>query len=114
MNWRMPTKEELYELIDFLQDKDVYWSDKHVEHNGVMGILYSDEINDDYFFIPGGGYWGPEGHSEEGECWYWSSSLGSSGDAYAQSWAGGLGFWHSIKRWAGLLVRPVVNEDTSN
>ena len=47
-NWRMPTKEELYELVDFLMHKDVYWDYKRVELNGVMGILYTDEINDDY------------------------------------------------------------------
>ena len=112
-NWRMPTKEELYELVDFLMHKDVYWDYKRVELNGVMGILYTDEINDDYLFIPGGGYWGSNGHSYEGECYYWSSSLGKSGDAYAQAW-GELSIWANVKRWAGLLVRPVVNEDTSN
>ena len=110
--WRMPTDEEIKELVKFLSDKKVFYDES--ELNGVVGILYSDSVNDDFFFMPAGGCKGYNGTEKMGECYYWSSRLGTIDSSYAQGIGGGLGFWPNLKRWAGLLVRPVVNEDASN
>lgn len=107
--WRMPTESELKELVEFIKMQGK-WEQKD-EYNGVLGVMYSDNNNNDFFFLPGGGCMGYEGLEYENKCCYWSSSLGTH-SYEAVSYMGYLCMmWPQTRRWAGLLVRPVVNTE---
>lgn len=49
-SWRMPTKDELDELINNT-------SKKVINVNGVKGMMFTSNINVHQLFIPFGGYW---------------------------------------------------------
>ena len=105
--WRMPTKDELYELVD---NCSFEWTTV----NGVYGSLATSSINGESIFFPAAGqnlsnnqpYF--EFSGEEGI--YWSSTLGQSPNAYAItvfSYGRGIG---PFTRCLGISIRPVYGE----
>ena len=92
--WRMPTKEELDELVT-----KCTWKFKVIEERN--GYVVTSRINGNYIFIP------------EGE--YWSSSLRENMPAeafgifaqYIHMWEQDEICWISNNRCNGLLIRPV-------
>ena len=89
--WKMPTEEQLNELLDNT-------TQEVVTINGVKGMLFTSVINGNKLFIPFAGYW-KDGFSNTGSYTYvWSSQVipsyadstyilycNSSGDAYISS-----------------------------
>lgn len=81
--WRMPTKAELQELIDYCETS---W----VSHNGINGMLFTSRYNGNSIFMYGSQYW--------------SSTLGNT-SSYA--WCLGRLFITYIERYNAQSVRPV-------
>lgn len=104
--WRMPTKEEWQELIDYCNQT---WTNQ----NGVRGRLFTAS-NNKTIFIPAAGYY--DGHNltyggDVGD--YWSSTLDTDnipGETSAPStffFQSGLFFMDHHSRCFGHSVRPV-------
>ena len=82
-SWRMPTQEEMQELIDGC-DKDEYFGDN--KYNGLNGILLTSKTdNTKSIFLPAAGYRNNESFTlKDSRGYYWSSMLYSSGQEFAR------------------------------
>jgi len=107
-NWRMPTKDEMKELID-----NCIWtkcSSGNSEYSGATGFKVVSKINGNYLFLPATGYrdsgdtreLGKEGH-------YWTASLSTSSSyaAYSLECFDNISHIENGVRWEGLQVRAV-------
>ena len=84
-DWRMPTKDEIQELID---NTDSEWIEDF-NGSGVNGGKFISKINGNSIFIPASGYRSVSSFYHQGSYGYvWSSSLNAS----APSFAWGLSF----------------------
>lgn len=112
---RMPTKEEMEELVSYC-----YW--KKTSSNGVDGYMVESKVNNNFIFLPAGGYrrGAEDGTYFEDDCLIWSSSIG-------QDWEEGCSLRVSTKtdvfgdekvevdvydgeaRYYGLNIRPVTS-----
>lgn len=102
-NWRMPTSDEMQELID---NCDTTWT----RQNGINGILFSSRTNDKSIFLPAAGLCNIYGFVDVGWLgYYWSSSLGSYVSRFALDiyFASNYCDVSSDPRDQGGAVRPV-------
>ena len=104
-DWRMPTKEEMQELVDYCT-----W--EWTSLNGVNGYRVRSRNNSNSIFLPAGASkYGNEvdGCGEWGD--YWTSSLYNeeswSGSGYFLSFNSAKHSLSACDRIRGLLVRPV-------
>ena len=72
-DWRMPTKEEVQELID-----NCTWTAEVIY--GVSGYRVQSKVNSNSIFIPKAGYY--QNNSGNSTGWYWTSTYYSSQEAY--------------------------------
>ena len=102
-NWRMPTKDEIQELLDNTIKE---WA----QVNGVNGYKFTGS-NGNSIFIPAAGYCGDGSVSDVGGNGdVWSSSLITSDPSYA--WylnfnSSGYGMYDDSSRYYGQSVRGV-------
>lgn len=102
--WRLPTKEECFELW-----RECQWKWKKVD--GVKGFLVTSKKNGNSIFLPAAGYYFGRTNMGEGYGSYWSSSLaeGAPFNAYCLSFAPHQAAGTSLcERRYGLPVRPVT------
>lgn len=105
--WRMPTKEEMQELID---NCDSQW----VRVNGTtFGRQFLSRVNDNYIFIPAAGYmWENYLYGDVDGGQVWSSTL-YEGETFSAYHLGvgpqGQGVYE-LYRFVGLPVRPVCSK----
>lgn len=108
-NWRMPTKEELDELVN-----NCTWY--KVTLNGVNGFIVRSEINNNFgkaIFLPAAGYFTEDTIKDKGtDCCYWSSSLLTDGIISAKilhrQYSGFYVRTYGYEfRYRGLSIRPV-------
>lgn len=106
--WRMPTREELSELINSSN-----CTKEWVNQNGVKGMLLTSKINGNSIFLPGAGYILNGRMYSSSQGYYWSSNL----DKVATMSAQGLEFYSGYakvgphERLCGYTVRPVRKEE---
>lgn len=101
--WRMPTKEEMWELCD-----NCTWTKGTL--NGVEGHYVTGK-NGNSIFMPNAGYYiDSEIHSESAEGYYWSSTLGSDNSTLAFNFQIGEGMVivNDYDRAYGRSVRAVA------
>lgn len=104
-NWRMPTVEELQELID-----ECTWT--WTTLNDVNGYNVEGP-NGNAIFLPAAGYRYDSDLSRAGSYGgYWSNSLSTSysGSAYDLFFSSGGVYWYSNSRYCGRSVRGVFSE----
>ena len=102
--WRMPTYEEIGELIDNCTTE---WTTL----NGVYGRKFTSNINGNSIFLPAAGYRGGSSLSYAGSFgYYWSGTLHASGSRYAYYllFSSGYVTGGSLSRCGGRTVRPVT------
>ena len=102
-NWRMPTPEEMQELIDFC-------SGSRMTLNGVNGVLLTSRSNGNSIFIPyAGRYNGSDRKYVETDCYLWSNEVNTSSCMSASSLVFGQApvHFYDYSRSLGLSVRPV-------
>ena len=101
-SWRMPTVEQLNELID-----NCSWT--WTACNGIYGRLFTGP-NGNTLFLPAAGHLGDNMlRSSNSDGLYWTRSLGNTGAYYALAlsfYSGGKQWWN-IRRYCGLSVRAV-------
>ncbi|MBO4875098.1 MAG: InlB B-repeat-containing protein [Bacteroidales bacterium] len=100
--WRMPTREEFYELIN---NCTITWTTQ----NGVNGRLFTGPNGNSIFLPAAGGRSGSSLYGVGSGGYYWSSSLDTDDPDYAWNLvfnSGGYGMY-SYDRYYGLSVRPV-------
>lgn len=69
--WRMPSREEINELVDTR-----YTTTEWTTMNGVLGNKITSRSNNNSIFLPAGGYYRDETPVQVGESgWYWSRTL---------------------------------------
>ncbi len=103
-SWRMPTIEEMAELLD-----NCSWT--WTVQNGVNGYVVASKSNGNSIFLPAAGCRLGEGVSPGGSrSYYWSASLieDCSFDACGLSFVSGDRFWSNYVRDHGYSVRPVT------
>ena len=75
-NWKMPTKEELQELINNTTNE---WVTDYNGISGLNGILFTSKSNDNTLFIPAAGFLSLSSINNAGYNFYiWSSTLNVS------------------------------------
>lgn len=115
--WRMPTSNDFVELLENCIYIDANGTeietsrvDKRISINGIVGLRLRSKINGNVIFFPASGYGG-------GTTWlgrgvfgrYWSSSWVSDRDAkYLYFYSDGVIPQHTISRYFGFSVRPVI------
>lgn len=99
--WRMPTYEEVQELIDACT-----WT--YTTRNGVNGYLVESLVNDHYIFLPTPGY--KEGTTiNSSSTYYWTGSPSVNNLSKAMSLTGTGKNVEDIRQYLGALIRPVYN-----
>lgn len=102
--WRMPTKDELDELL-------VNCTCEWKRINNVNGIKLTSKINGNNIFLPAAGYYFKSLGGVNEDCYYWSSSLDSS---YSPGAVGFVFINGKLQegypfRCMGISVRPVLD-----
>ena len=103
-SWRLPTKEECFEL--WVECK---W--KWTKQDGVKGFLVTSKKNGNSIFLPGAGYYYGKTFYGSGSGAYWSSSLaaGSPSSAYCPCFSPYDAAGTSLgDRCYGRSIRPVT------
>ena len=101
--WRMPTKEEIRELLDHCT-----WN--WTTQDGKNGYEVKSKTNGNSIFLPAAGYRGGSVLFDAGsEGRYWSSSLNTaySDNARYLYFDSGVHDWYGNHRYYGFSVRPV-------
>lgn len=103
--WRMPTKEEIQELLDYCT-----WS--FTESDGVKGYQVIGKNGNSIYIPLAGTKWQTEMEFVNMRGFYWSSTIDDEGDMYAE----GLflspkqySFGSQFTRASGRTIRPVCN-----
>ncbi len=97
--WRMPTKAEAKELVDYCTWTS--WT-----QNGVSGYKVTSNINGNSIFLPkAGGYVGTDGAFYSNGWYYWTSSLDIDDNEYAYYMKGNA--ITTYDRYRGQTIRAV-------
>lgn len=110
-NWRMPTRDQLDELIN-----DSYTTITDPIQNGVHGLKITSKKNRNSIFLPSAGrYQGTELIISGRDCGYWSRTLNSTRSYWAQFLYSTQTIGSNITvgsdvRYVGRSVRPVLNK----
>ena len=107
-SWRMPTSNELEELIN-----TSYTTSTWTAQNGVNGYKVVSKTNGNSIFLPAAGYRRDSDLRSAGSYGlYWSSSLSTnySDFAYDLFFYSGIVGWDGRSRYNGYTVRPVLRE----
>ena len=101
-DWRMPTYNEMNELID-----NCTWT--WTTQNGVNGYKVASKVNSNYIFLPAAGYCNGTSLSGAGSYGFYCSSTPSSNSyAYNLYFNGGINYGTSGEyRYYGCSIRPV-------
>ena len=102
--WRMPTKDEIQELID---NTDNEWVEDY-NGSGVNGRKFTSKTDGrKYIFIPAAGF--DLGEDVGSKCYVWCSSLGTSNPigAWVLDSNSNSCFMRTLARYCGLSVRGV-------
>ncbi len=103
--WRMPTLQEMKDLVD-----DKYTTTEWVTVNGVSGRKITSKSNGNSIFLPAAGYRNDTSLGSEGSYgYYWSSSLNTVSSIYAYYlyFYSGRIVWYYGNRYRGQGVRAV-------
>jgi len=106
--WRMPTKEEIRELLKHTTNR---WVTNYKGIKGLNGRLFISKINGNSIFIPAAGYCEGSDINDVGSyCYLWSSSLNLdyTYDAYYFDFNSDHIIALSCNRCDGFSVRPVM------
>ena len=99
--WRMPTYNEMYELMN-----NCTWT--WVTQNGVNGYKVASKVNSNYIFLPAAGVRDGASLSGAGSYgYYWTSTPYSSNHSYYRLLSISVLSVSDLNRSLGLTVRPV-------
>ena len=100
--WRMPTKDEMQELIDCCG-----W--EWTKQNNVYGHKVTSKTNGNSIFLPAAGYCTGTMLNVAGSAgYYWSSSPCDNGNAYNLYFNSSIHYVSSYGRHNGYSIRPVI------
>ncbi len=106
-DWRMPTSDELKELIDKCE-----W--QWTTLNGIYGYNVKGETGKSIFLPAAGNLWYEENETIEEYGFYMSNELQIGECAYCQVIKFKEDVWYGLgedgKRWLGMSVRPVMSK----
>jgi uncharacterized repeat protein (TIGR02543 family)/uncharacterized protein (TIGR02145 family) len=104
-NWRMPTKEEFQELLDYCE---IEWTSNY-QGTGVAGrIVWGMYSHSTHIFLPASGYRIYGGHNIAGfDGNYWSSTRNASDNAWGIYFDSDVVYQKFLSRVCGQSVRPV-------
>lgn len=106
--WRMPTEEELRELLK-------YCNDKYVQKGGRWGREFTSVINNKSIFLPAtGSKEGTKLEEANGCGLYWTSTPytdNKNSGAHMYTFGAALGEPSIAERYSGFAIRPVTDYD---
>lgn len=101
-DWRMPTNEEIDELVD-----NCTWT--WISQNGVNGYKVSSKVNGNSIFLPAAGCSTDSVYFTGNGGYYWCSSLDTTGFAdYLCIGSDSVLTNYRFDRYGGLSIRPVL------
>lgn len=101
-DWRMPTNEEIDELVD-----NCTWT--WISQNGVNGYKVSSKVNGNSIFLPAAGCSTDSVYFTGNGGYYWCSSLDTTGFAdYLCIVSDSVLTNYQFDRYGGLSIRPVL------
>ena len=104
--WRMPTKDEMDELIDQTTQQVV----ANYESSSIAGVKFiSKEDASKHIFLSFGGYMDATVTGRDHSGYYWTSTLGDNvaNAQYLYMHEGGSTYTTSVARYLGISIRPV-------
>ena len=104
--WRMPTKDEMDELIDQTTQQVV----ANYESSSIAGVKFiSKEDASKHIFLSFGGYMDATVTGRDHSGYYWTSTLGDNvaNAQYLYMYEGGSTYTSSVARYLGISIRPV-------
>lgn len=104
--WRMPTKDEMDELIDQTTQQVV----ANYESSSIAGVKFiSKEDALKHIFLSFGGYMDAKVTGRDHSGYYWTSTLGDdvASAQYLYMHEGGTTYTSSVARYLGISIRPV-------
>ena len=104
--WRMPTKDEMDELIDQTTQQVV----ANYESSSIAGVKFiSKEDASKHIFLSFGGYMDATVNERDHRGYYWTSTLGDdvANAQYLYMYEGGSTYTSSVARYLGISIRPV-------
>lgn len=105
--WRMPTEEEMRELLK-------YCGDQYVQRNGRKGRELKSYENEKTIFLPAAGSKDGTRLKEANGCGlYWTSTPDSNNGAHMYTFGAALGEMSTGAREYGFAVRPVTDYDVN-
>jgi len=106
-NWRMPSYEELRDLINSHYTKTV-----ETTQNGVKGLKITSRSNGNSIFLPAAGYMNGSTLAGAGtNVYYWSSDSYNQGKVYYLQVVNGNATVGNCSRYMGQSIRPVRNDE---
>ena len=105
--WRMPTKDEMDELIDQTTQQVVA---NYESSSSIAGVKFiSKEDASKHIFLPFGGYMDATVNGRDHSGYYWTSTLGDNvaNAQYLYMHEGGSTYTTSVARYLGISIRPV-------
>jgi hypothetical protein len=103
-SWRMPTNEEIDELVD-----NCTWT--WISQNGVNGYKVSSKVNGNSIFLPAAGCSTDSVYFTGNGGYYWCSSLDTTGSAdYLCIVSDSVLTNYQFDRYGGLSIRPVLSK----
>ena len=102
--WRMPTKAEFDELLD-------YCNYKYEKLDGRWGHRFTHRLNGRSIFLPATGSKEGTNHIDANGCGDYNTSTPDGNGVYSYMFGAALGEMGGRARWAGLAVRPVISND---
>jgi len=106
-NWRMPSYEELRNLIN-----SHYTTTVETTQNGVKGLKITSKSNGNSIFLPAAGYMNGSTLAGAGtNVYYWSSDAYNQGRVYYLQVINGNATIGYCSRYMGQSVRPVRNDE---
>lgn len=109
-DWRMPTQDELYELLSLENCTWTWQTADSTEFGGTLGWKVKSKKNGNSIFLPAAGYRFLKDLNYVGSCgYYWSSSLYSSSSNGAIHLKSESGHYYNNNkdRSFGMSIRPV-------
>ena len=104
-NWRMPSYEELRDLIN-----SNYTTTEETTQNGVKGLKITSRSNGNSIFLPAAGYMNGSTLAGAGtNVYYWSSDSYNQGKVYYLQVVNGNATVGNCSRYMGQSIRPVRN-----
>lgn len=109
-DWRIPSRDDVYEL---LENTESNWVENYNDIEGLNGTIFTSIKNDNFIFIPAGGYFDNDDFSTDlTDGCIWTSTLDDTYNInacvlYIDQNSNGV---YVFSRYLGIPIRPIIKK----